>query len=304
MHNQVFDVSVIIPTYNRANSIIKAIQSVLNQTLPSFEIIVIDDGSTDNTYEIINASFGSKITYLHQQNAGVSAARNQGIQIAKGNWIAFLDSDDIWREDKLKNDYHQLKSAIKEVDFIHGNRAQQWTNGKYEEGRDHHYIDDFCNKRFLLSTWTIKTSTVVIKKKLLAKLDSNFNLSLKTCEDYEFFWRAIISSNQIVYAEKPNVSIQITDDSLSRKTNEITKIEDNISAIYCAKLWAKKQHLPQLEQILQIRLRNEFTRRLVMVRRTKGILTMLAILLKRNNKISNAEKLNCFINYLKKVFHD
>lgn len=94
-------VSVIIPTYNAAAFILKTIQSVISQTFPSIEIIIIDDGSTDNTANIINelTRINSSIHYYHQQNKGVSAARNSGLAKAKGEFVVFLDSDDLLEPD-------------------------------------------------------------------------------------------------------------------------------------------------------------------------------------------------------------
>lgn len=94
-------VSVIIPTYNRAHCITEAIDSVLAQSYQQFEIIVIDDGSDDDTKDKL-ACYANKIRYFYQENSGVSVARNLGIQEAHGEWVAFLDSDDIWEPDKLK----------------------------------------------------------------------------------------------------------------------------------------------------------------------------------------------------------
>ena len=88
-------VSVIIPTYNRGWIVQEAIDSVLNQDFSDYELIVVDDGSDDNTPAILKA-YGNKITVLHQPNKGVSAARNRGIAAAAGRLIAFLDSDDLW----------------------------------------------------------------------------------------------------------------------------------------------------------------------------------------------------------------
>jgi len=88
-------ISVIIPTYNRARFVGQAIDSVLRQDFPDFEIIVVDDGSTDNTRQVLTG-YGDRIVCIHQQNAGVSAARNAGIAAAAGDWLAFLDSDDEW----------------------------------------------------------------------------------------------------------------------------------------------------------------------------------------------------------------
>jgi glycosyltransferase involved in cell wall biosynthesis len=93
-------VSVIIPTYNRAWSIKESIDSVLSQDFNDFELIVIDDGSTDHTIEILN-SYGKDIFVIHQRNQGVSSARNRGLMKASGSFIAFLDSDDLWLPGKL-----------------------------------------------------------------------------------------------------------------------------------------------------------------------------------------------------------
>jgi glycosyltransferase involved in cell wall biosynthesis len=96
-------VTVIIPTYNRAHLIKRAIKSVLNQTFQDFEIIVVDDGSTDNTEEVVKSFNDLRIKYIkHQKNLGASAARNTGIKNSKGEYIAFLDSDDEWLSEKLE----------------------------------------------------------------------------------------------------------------------------------------------------------------------------------------------------------
>jgi len=94
-------ISVIIPTYNRESQVPDAVRSALEQTLKPFEIIVIDDGSTDRTADAL-AAFGSAIRYIRTENGGVSAARNRGIREANGEWIAFLDSDDTWHPSKLE----------------------------------------------------------------------------------------------------------------------------------------------------------------------------------------------------------
>jgi glycosyltransferase involved in cell wall biosynthesis len=101
------EVSVVIPTYNRADKVSKTIESVLAQTFTNLEVIVVDDGSTDNTEQVLSSSFGGRIRYYAQANQGASVARNRGIQEARGRWIAFLDSDDLWVPEKLER---QLKA--------------------------------------------------------------------------------------------------------------------------------------------------------------------------------------------------
>jgi glycosyltransferase involved in cell wall biosynthesis len=95
-------VSVVIPTYNRAAKVQNAIESVLAQTLSGLEVIVVDDGSSDGTDQILRDTYRDRIHYCFQQNQGASVARNRGIEEARGEWIAFLDSDDLWEKDKLE----------------------------------------------------------------------------------------------------------------------------------------------------------------------------------------------------------
>jgi glycosyltransferase involved in cell wall biosynthesis len=95
-------VSVVIPTYNRAEKVGKTIESALAQTFTNIEVIVIDDGSSDDTGRVLGAAFGDRIRYFAQTNQGASVARNKGIEQARGEWIAFLDSDDLWEKDKLE----------------------------------------------------------------------------------------------------------------------------------------------------------------------------------------------------------
>lgn len=94
-------VSVIIPAHNAAPFLKETINSVLNQSRPAFEIIVVDDGSSDNTADVV-APFGTRVTYFKQANAGASVARNRGVEASRGAFIAFLDADDLWTPDKLR----------------------------------------------------------------------------------------------------------------------------------------------------------------------------------------------------------
>jgi glycosyltransferase involved in cell wall biosynthesis len=95
-------VSVVIPTYNRVDKVGRTIDSALTQTVPDIEVILVDDGSSDETGEVLGKAYGDRIRYVYQNNQGVSAARNRGIEEARGEWIAFLDSDDLWEKDKLQ----------------------------------------------------------------------------------------------------------------------------------------------------------------------------------------------------------
>ena len=102
-------VSVVIPTYNRADKVPLGIESVLAQTFTDLEVIVVDDGSADDTGKVLAETFGDRIRYYYQANQGASVARNKGIAEARGEWIAFLDSDDEWERDKLEWQFKALE---------------------------------------------------------------------------------------------------------------------------------------------------------------------------------------------------
>jgi len=102
-------VSVIIPTHNRAAKVRKAIESVLAQTVTDLEVIVVDDGSSDGTGQVLGEIFGDRIRCYAQTNQGVSVARNKGVEEARGEWIAFLDSDDLWEKEKLEWQFKALE---------------------------------------------------------------------------------------------------------------------------------------------------------------------------------------------------
>jgi len=112
------DISVIVPTYNRAHLVAEAINSVLAQTLGSLEVIVIDDGSTDNTLEVLQTFNDVRIRVIHQHNMGIGGARNTGIRTARGKYIAFLDSDDIWLPELLATEVPVLEERP-EIDIVY-----------------------------------------------------------------------------------------------------------------------------------------------------------------------------------------
>lgn len=117
MHHDKFTVSVIIPAFNAEKYISEAIHSVLNQTCPAAEIIVIDDGSTDGTRNIVEKY--SSIRYVHQNNSGVAAALNRGFLLSTGNHIAFISADDMWVPDKLRQQKEQLSKSPNTLVFGH-----------------------------------------------------------------------------------------------------------------------------------------------------------------------------------------
>ncbi|HET7536321.1 MAG TPA: glycosyltransferase family A protein, partial [Candidatus Didemnitutus sp.] len=114
-------VSAIIPTYNRAHLLPAALASIFAQTQPVDEVIVVDDGSKDNTADVLR-TYGDRVRYIRQQNAGAGAARNHGMREARGDYVAFLDSDDLWMPEKNARQQELLR-AHPEIDFLFGDMA-------------------------------------------------------------------------------------------------------------------------------------------------------------------------------------
>ena len=178
--------SVIIPTFNRSTKVKVAIESVLNQSFRDFELIVVNNGSTDNTYEILR-KYNGKISVLNYNiNQGVSGARNYGIQNAKGKYIALLDDDDSWLKNKLQesvdfiNDNPQIKIHQSEEIWIrNGKRINQKKRHKMKSG------DIFKES---LELCLISPSSVVINKDIFKKY-GNFDEKLQACEDYDLWLR-------------------------------------------------------------------------------------------------------------------
>jgi len=188
-------ISVVIPTYNRQAFIKKAILCVLNQTVNIDEIIVIDDGSTDDTKKIIQ---DLDIKYIYQENKGVSSARNAGIKAAKNEWIAFLDSDDIWNETKIEE---QIAFHDKNPHILLSHTDELWIrNDKVINQKKHQQKPSgFC---FLdnLPACKIGPSTVMMHKDLFDVVGL-FDEDLTVCEDYDL-WLRISKEHEIGYIPK------------------------------------------------------------------------------------------------------
>ena len=178
-------VTVIIPTYNRGWVVQEAIDSVLDQDFRDYELIVVDDGSDDNTREILGA-YGKAITVLQQSNRGVSAARNRGIAEAAGRLIAFLDSDDLWLPRKLTT---QVKFFAENADAVINQTQEIWIrNGvRVNPKKRHHKFSGMIFERSL-ALCLVSPSAVMIKKCLFDAVGV-FDEQLPACEDYDLWLR-------------------------------------------------------------------------------------------------------------------
>ncbi|MCA9388845.1 glycosyltransferase [Candidatus Berkelbacteria bacterium] len=192
-------ISVIIPVFNSAETIAKALESVVKQTMQPAEIIVVDDGSTDQTARIVK-SFQAKIPirYHYQSNKRQAAARNLGASQAKGDWLAFLDSDDIWLPNKLAVQLEQLKK-YPELDGVIGNYKI------IEDGQSKKFVPDIIkgenfSPAVLLTANFFWLPVVLIKKSTFVKLNG-FDESFRNAEDIDLGFRFCKSSQYRVFPQ-------------------------------------------------------------------------------------------------------
>lgn len=197
--------SVIIPLYNKAPYIAKAIESVLGQTYRDFEVIVIDDGSTDQSLEVVKTFENKSITIISQPNSGVSTARNNGVKLAKHPYICFLDADDWWHPTFLE----EMKQLI--TDFpdagIYGSGYYIVKNGKeriapigvpqgFERG-----IIDYCEVYAKTLCMPIWTGAVIVPKNIFDE-EGGFKSQLKLGEDFDL-WIRIALKHKVILVNKP-----------------------------------------------------------------------------------------------------
>lgn len=206
-------ISVVIPTFNRRDSLRRALHSVLAQSCPVKEIIVIDDGSTDQTAAMMQAEF-PQIRYFFQENSGVSCARNSGISHASGEWLAFLDSDDEWLPDKVRQ---QASALMNQPDAKVCHTEELWIrNGKrVNQGQKHRKRGGriFCH---CLPLCAMSPSSIMIHTSVFVSLGM-FDESLPACEDYDL-WLRISARYPVLFIEQPLIiKYGGHDDQLSRK---------------------------------------------------------------------------------------
>lgn len=222
-------VSVIIPTYNNAKYLPEAVTSVLGQTYKDYEIIVVDDGSSHNTREVVYRfvkSYLGRIKYVYQSNEGLSGARNRGIQEAKGKYIAFLDSDDIWLPGKLKEQMTVFADERK-IDFICTKALVINADGQlmnYEKPRNKNVLS-FEN---ILMGNPVVTSTVILSKKALEEIGV-FDELLFGVQDYAL-WLKAAQKLRMYFLNKPLIKYRVNTGS-NMSNNLEMMYKDSINAL-------------------------------------------------------------------------
>jgi glycosyltransferase involved in cell wall biosynthesis len=201
-------VSVVIPTYNTAKYISYTLDSVFQQTFKDYEVIVVDDGSTDNTKAVLKP-YMQKVSYIYQENSGRSEGRNTGIKAASGKYIAFLDSDDLWTPTKVEEQV-ALMEKHQEIDFLFGDKQRFSDDGTIliqsmflEKGYDKEffghelYVKDPYKK--LLEEPYIPTGTVIMKTECFDEIGF-FDKDIYA-EDWEF-WLRVALFKTLAYADE------------------------------------------------------------------------------------------------------
>ena len=268
-------VSVIIPTYNRKHTLKRAIQSVYMQSLLPYEVIVVDDGSNDGTKEWVKQKYPN-VKYIYQKNSGVSSARNKGIKIARGDWIALLDSDDEWLPNKLSEQINKIKSNL-DVKILHSNEIWIRNGVRVNQMKKHKkfggYIFEKC-----LDICRISPSSVLLKKEILNDIGT-FDESLKVCEDYDL-WLRITSKYPVCFLDIPLIK------KYGGHSDQLSKAHDGIEFY----------RIQSLQKILESKILSK-PQTLLAINMMVNKMNIYASGLEKRNKIEELSKLKKNIQY-------
>lgn len=227
-------VSVIIPAYNAEKTILATLKSVQKQTFSDIELIVIDDGSTDRTIELTNTLQDPRIKVFSYQNSGVSVARNRGIQQAIGDFISFIDADDLWTIDKLQL---QLEALQKTPD---AGVAYSWTTFVDEKGnvlykQEPVFHEGNVYPQLLVGNFILNGSNVLIRRQFVESV-GGFHAPLKYAEDWEFYIRlstlchfVLVPKHQIIYLRSSQSATSKVDVMEKEIVSQIARVFQTVS---------------------------------------------------------------------------
>ncbi len=235
-------ISVIIPTYNNQNTILETIESIQKQTFTDFEIIVINDGSNDQTLEVVNAIRDTRIKIYSYENGGVSLARNRGISHAKGEYIAFMDADDLWITDKLQLQLTALQNNLEAA------LAYSWTYIMSENGEKVHKcapvsIQGNVYTELIAANFIIGIASNVLIRRTAIDSTGDFDTSLSHYEDWDLCLR-LARNWSFVVVPKYQVFYRQSNGSAS---SNIKEFEKSVLTVIERSL----QYLPQKLQYLK-----------------------------------------------------
>jgi len=211
------EISVIIPVYNAEKTIAWTIDSILNQTFKNFELIIINDGSTDSTLDIIKKFKDKRIKVFNQKNQGAPRARNLGMKKSKGQYISFIDADDMWTNDKLELQLKALKNSKAEVAYSFVDLID--TNNKKICSLDRQIINGNVQKKIFIKNFIDCGSNVLIKKK---NLKHKFDENLKGGQEWDLLINISKKSN-FICVPKVQILYRLTPKSISSQVKRQEK---------------------------------------------------------------------------------
>jgi glycosyltransferase involved in cell wall biosynthesis len=216
-------VSVIIVTYNYGHFLGEAMQSVLDQTFQDWEVIVVDDGSTDNTREVVEAFGDPRIHYVYQENQGNPAARNTALRLVKGEYIAFLDADDVWFPEKLQKQVAQLDGLAPTVGLVYGdvylfNHDDGAIIGRFLQGRRPPTGRVF-GQLLEPDGWFISDTASLIRREVFDRIGL-YDQNLLTYEDWEM-WVRIASAYEVEALDEPLARCRRHGSNLGKRVEEM-----------------------------------------------------------------------------------
>ena len=226
-------ISVIIPLYNKAHTIVNTLNSVFNQTYKDFEVIIVNDGSTDNSVKIINQNFiDNRIKIINQENAGVSAARNRGIFESKGEWISFLDGDDEWLPNYLEEVNNAIKSYPLNGIIITGRFSQNFSTKQRVYNIPNRYFNKISEIFFFENPHVyFHISATTIKSEVLKENYNSWGKFIegqKSNEDFTFIFR-IALHEKVTYIGKPlSIYNGMVENQATSTLKENQTLNDNI----------------------------------------------------------------------------
>lgn len=192
-------ISVVIPSFNRREVLSRAVRSVMEQTFSAWELIVVDDGSEDESWKVVQETRDARVNYVYQKHRGVSAARNLGMRLARGDWIAFLDSDDYWQPGKLERQLEALRHRphyrviyTDEIWIRRGRRVNPKKIHRKYSGWIYHRCLPLC---------IISPSSVMLHKSVFDEVGA-FDETYPVCEDYEL-WLRVAARHPVFFLEEP-----------------------------------------------------------------------------------------------------
>jgi glycosyltransferase involved in cell wall biosynthesis len=223
------DISVIIPVFNGENSLSISLDSLINQTYMNFEVIIIDDGSTDKTSTLVKkySEHDSRFRYVYRENSGVAVSRNVGIREAKGRYVCFLDSDDYFENDYLEEMYKRIARNDDDVCYCGFNTVTPQKKTR----RITHFQNGDILREYILGKVAVHTTGWMIKKEFLISNHVTFPNGVSWGEDFEFFCEVLANTNKVCYVNMylTNYRIDFMKDRLSAFA--IDKIDKDYESI-------------------------------------------------------------------------